>query len=77
MATFQEFARQLLILGGKLRRFYREKIAGKRAITFEWHRHYQASLANIENILNDLKNLAPNFSNAQEIMERVKLRLEK
>jgi SepF-like predicted cell division protein (DUF552 family) len=78
MEIFEEFAQQLLRLRGTLRSFYQREIAtGRRAIPLEWRRRYNASLGVIENILNDLRNLAPDLSNFSEIMGRVKYRLEK
>jgi hypothetical protein len=78
MATFQEFAQQLLNLRGTLRSFYRKEIAtGRRAIPLDWLRRYKASLGVMENILNDLKNLAPDLSDASEIIKRIKYWLEK
>jgi hypothetical protein len=78
MEIFEEFAQQLLRLKGTLRSFYQREIAtGRRAIPLEWRRRYNASLGVIENILNDLRNLAPDLSNFSEIMGRVKYRLEK
>jgi hypothetical protein len=73
MATFEEFARQLLQLKDALIRFRRAPVR----LPLDWERHFNASLGNIANILNDLGNLAPDLSNFSEIMERVKYRLGK
>jgi hypothetical protein len=78
MATFEEFARQLLQLRDALRNFYQREIAtGRRAIPLEWRRRYNASLGIIENILSALRKLAPDLSNFSEIMGWIKRWLEK
>jgi signal recognition particle subunit SEC65 len=77
MATFAEFARQLLQLRDALVGFRGEIERGKVRVPVEWKRYYRASLGVIANILNDLRNLAPDLSNFSEIMERVKYRLGK
>jgi hypothetical protein len=78
MATFEEFARQLLQLRGALIRFEKEKIErGKVRLPLDWRKRFNASLGVIANILNDLRNLAPDLSNFSEIMERIKNRLNK
>ncbi len=78
MATFEEFARQLLQLRGALVRFKKEKVEhGRVRLPLDWRRRFNASLGVIANILNDLRNLAPDLSNFSEIMERVKQRLDK
>jgi DNA anti-recombination protein RmuC len=78
MATFEEFARQLLQLRDALIRFEKEKIErGRVRLPLDWRRRFRASLGVIANILNDLRNLAPDLSNFSEIMEQVKYRLNK
>jgi DNA anti-recombination protein RmuC len=78
MATFEEFARQILQLRDALIRFEKEKIErGRVRLPLDWRRRFNASLGVIANILNDLGNLAPDLSNFSEIMERVKNRLNK
>jgi len=78
MATFEEFARQLLQLGGALIRFEKEKIErGRVRVPLDWRKRLKASLGVIANILNDLGNLAPDLNNFSEIMERVKHWLNK
>ena len=78
MATFEEFARELLNLRSAIVRFRDEKVRrGRVRVPLDWERHYNASLGVIANILNDLKNLSPDLSNFSEIMERVKYRLDK
>jgi hypothetical protein len=75
MATFQEFAQQLRSLKDTLQDFYQGEIAGRRAVPLEWLSHYNASLRVIEDILDDLKKLAPDLTNAPEIMKQIKHRL--
>lgn len=77
MTTFEEFARQLLQLREALLRFRKRIERGAVRVPLEWSRHFRASLGVIANILNDLKNLAPDLSNFSEIMGRVKYRLGK
>jgi archaellum component FlaC len=78
MATFEEFARQLLNLRSAIVRFKTEKMRhGRVRVPVGWERHFRASLGVIANILNDLGNLAPDLSNFSEIMGRVKYRLDK
>jgi hypothetical protein len=78
MATFEEFARQLFQLRGALIRFKREKIErGRVRVPPDWRKRFNASLGVIANILNDLRNLAPDLSNFSEIVERVKYWLDK
>lgn len=77
MTAFEEFARQLLQLRDALLGFRGKIERGKVRVPVEWRRYYRASLGIIANILNDLRNLAPDLSNFSEIMERVKYRLGK
>lgn len=77
MATFEEFARQLLQLRGALVGFRGKIERGGVRVPVEWSRRFRASLGVIENILNDLRNLAPDLNNFSEIMRRVKYRLGK
>ena len=78
MATFEEFARELLNLRNAVVRFREEKVKrGRVRVPLGWERHHNASLGVIANILNDLRNLSPDLSNFSEIMGRVKYRLDK
>jgi hypothetical protein len=78
MATFEEFARQLLQLRDALVRFKEMGIErGRVRLPLDWRRRFRASLGVIANILNDLRNLAPDLSNFSEIMKQVKYRLNK
>ena len=78
MATFEEFALQLLELRNAIGEFVSKKVRrGSVRVPLDWEKHFRASLGIIANILNDLRNLAPDLSNFSEIMRRVRHWLNK